>query len=438
MKRNIDLHLLAWKTSSNRKVLILRGARQVGKTYSIRQFGKTFKYFLEVNFEEAKEIRTFFDYSLNPEMIIEKLSAYYSTPIIPGQTLLFFDEIQSCPSALSALRFFYEKVPELHVISAGSLLEFALSEIASYGVGRLNYLYMFPLTFDEFLIALDQVALLEMLSNHVLTVPLDEVFHRRLFEYFKVYQVVGGMPAVVSSYVTKRDLLLCQQILDELIQSFQADFAKYKHKSPVARIQEVFQSIIMQAGSKFKYANIDSASSTPALKEALELLIKAGLAYKIYHSSAQGIPLGAQIKSNLFKVVSFDIGIQQRMLGLELSQHIIAESFKQINKGSLAEIYAGQQLIHLFSIHKPFPVYYWHRESKSSNAEVDYVIQESENIIPIEVKAGTKGQMQSMHIFMKERNLSKGIRVSLENFSTYDNIQTIPLYAVFRIIDLPQ
>ena len=169
-------------------------------------------------------------------------------------------------------------------------------------------------------------------------------------------------------------------------------------------------------------------------KEALDLLIKAGLAYKIYHTSAQGVPLGAQIKSNQFKVISFDIGIHQRVIGLDLAEYVLAQSFNQINKGNLAEIYVGQQLIAMHSSHKLFSVYYWHRESQSSNAEIDYLLQNNETVVPIEVKAGTKGQMQSMYIFMQERDCTKGIRVSMENFSTYDHIQTIPLYAVNRIL----
>lgn len=434
MKRTIDQHLLEWKSSPDRKVLVLRGARQVGKTYAVRKLGKTFPHFLEINFEENKDICSFFEHSLSPHALLEKLSAFFSVPITPSKTLLFFDEIQSCPNALSALRFFHEKIPTLHVIAAGSLLEFALSEIASYGVGRLNYLYMFPLTFDEFLIATSNQSLLALLNKHDITTPLDNVFHRKLLDAFKTYQIIGGMPAVVSHYVKNTDLLACQRLLDELIQSFEEDFAKYKYKSPVNRIKEVFQSVMMQAGGKFKYSNIETGSSAPMLKDALDLLIMAGLAYKIYHTSAQGIPLGAQIKQNHFKVISFDIGIHQRMLGLNLSEHLLAQSFNQVNKGNLAEIYVGQQLIALHSIHKPFSVFYWHRESQSSNAEIDYLIASNETLIPIEVKAGTKGQMQSMHIFMEERHCLRGIRVSMENFSNYDRIQTIPLYAVNRIL----
>ncbi|MFC1596169.1 ATP-binding protein [Candidatus Margulisiibacteriota bacterium] len=321
--------------SPNRKVLIIKGARQVGKTYSVRRFGSEFKYFIEVNFEEEKDVLKFFNHSLNPHRIIEKLSAFYSTPIKPGETLLFFDEIQSCPNALSSLRFFYEKIPGLHVIAAGSLLEFALTKIPSHAVGRLNYLYHSPMTFEEFLIVMGEGQLLNLLVQHNPSTMFDDVFHRKLLNYFKTYQVIGGMPAVVESYIEHRDLLLCQQILDDLITSFQDDFAKYKKHSPVLRLQEVFYSIMQQAGNKFKYSNIESSSTPPMLKAALDLLIKAGLAYKIYHTSAQGIPLGAQIKPNKFKVISFDIGIHQRMLGLDLSKYIVADSFDQISRACL-------------------------------------------------------------------------------------------------------
>lgn len=437
MKRTIDSALLNWKNDPDRKVLLLRGARQIGKTYSIRNLGKSFEYFLEVNFEEEKNIKNIFQDSLNPQLIIQKLAAYFAIPIIPAKTLLFFDEIQSCKEALSSLRFFYEKMPDLHVIAAGSLLEFALSEIPSQGVGRITSLFMYPMSLTEFLLEQNEDLLLEEVYKANSQKPIDTLLHKKLIEQYKIYQIIGGMPDIVQSYITHRNLLICQKKLDDLLLTLKDDFAKYKNKAPVSCLNEVFNSIVFQTGQKFKYSNIDSHSSFQVLKEALELLIKAGLAYKVIHSSAQGIPLGAQINHKKFKVILFDIGLHQRLLGLDLAHYLISDEFSMINKGSLAEAFVGLELIKYAPNHLNPQLFYWHREAKNSNAEIDYLIQKQEHLIPIEVKAGTKGQMQSMLLFFKTHSyIKKGIRVSLENFNTYDQIDIFPLYAIRNIIEI--
>lgn len=434
MKRNIDKKLQIWKDSTDRKVLLVRGARQVGKTYSIRAFGKQFKHFLEVNFEEHKDITGFFEGSLNIEKIIQKLSAFFSIPIVDGQTLLFFDEIQACPNALRALRFFYEKKAGLHVIAAGSLLEFALSEILSYGVGRIESLYMYPLSFDEFLLALNKEQILKIKCGNLLK-ELDPAFHNELLDLVKFFLMIGGMPEVIDIYLKKSDIALCFKKINDLITSFQDDFRKYKTKVPSIWIKEVFNSMVLQAGCKFKYSNIDSRAAHNPLKEALEILIQAGLAYKIYHSSAQGIPLGGQIKVNKFKVILFDSGIHLQMLGLDLQEILTSQDIELINKGSLAEVFAGNELIKYLPQAQKKDIYYWHRESRASNAEVDYVIQKGMDIIPIEVKSGIKGKMQSLRLFLTERKIKKGIRLSLDKFSIHGDIWNYPLYAISNLFN---
>ncbi|MBI4861976.1 MAG: ATP-binding protein [Candidatus Riflebacteria bacterium] len=430
MKRNIDATLLDWKRDSGRRVLLVRGARQVGKTFSIRELGRTFEHFVEVNFEENRAIHSFFGDSLDPRRLCEKLAVYFSTPIVAGGTLVFFDEIQTCPDALGALRFFHEKMPDLHVVAAGSLLELALSEIPSLGVGRISSLFMYPLTFTEFVRALGEESLVIALHASGPSSPLDEPFHRRLVDHVKTFQLVGGMPAVVRSYVETRNLPGCFVILDDLIVALQDDFAKYRRRAPVSRLGEVFRSIAAQAGGKFKYTGVDFESSGHSLKSALQLLIQAGLAHVVTHSDARGIPLGAQVNPKRFKVLPFDLGIHQRLLGLDLPQFLTASDVELVNRGSLAEVLTGLELIGNQSPRMRPTLHYWHRESRSSNAEVDYVIQRGTDIIPIEVKAGTRGQMQSLRLFMAERNLDHGVRVSLEGFSSYDGIVVVPLYAV--------
>jgi predicted AAA+ superfamily ATPase len=430
MKRIIESHLVNWANSSNRKVMLLRGARQVGKTYSVRKLAENFSSFLEVNFEEERPVKDFFKDSLNPETIIEKLSAYYGTSIKPSETLLFFDEIQACPDALRSLRFFYEKMPELHLIAAGSLLEFAVREIPSFGVGRISSLYLYPLSFVEFLMATGRELLAESIGKSSADNPMDDALHHKLLEKLRIYLVIGGMPGILSAYTSGADIPECQVLLDELLTTLKDDFAKYKKRSPVIKLQETFQSTAVQAGNKFTYSKISTDYPGRDYKESLELLSLAGLVQKVIHSSSRGIPPGAEMNIRKFKVIPFDTGLHQRMLGLDISR-LMTDALKHIvNKGSLVEAFAGLEIVRSSPPHLQPQLFYWHREAKSSNAEVDYVIQRGERIIPIEVKSGTTGQMQSMSIFLKERGLSLGIRISQENFSKYDKIQTLPAYAV--------
>lgn len=436
MKRKINKYLIRWKNERDRKVLLIRGARQVGKTYSLRKLGKTFKYFLEVNFEEEGAVKQFFADSLNPKKICEKLSTYFNVPIIPSETFLFFDEIQVCPNALRSLRFFYEKMAGLHVAAAGSLLEFAIEEIPSFGVGRISSIYMYPMSFSEFVHADSGRGLSDIIEKKCNNDSIDEVFHTKLLDLLKIYLITGGMPAIVKYYTKSNDLLGCQRYLDELITTIQYDFGKYKKRISSIKMSETLTSIIYQSGGKFKYSNISSMESQAGYKKALILIVQAGLAHVVYHTSAQGIPLGAQIKDNKFKVLFFDIGISQRILGLDLQQYVIKDISEIVNNGSVIEQVVGLELISSFS---PFCIpklYYWHREAKSSNAEVDYVIQKNENIIPIEVKAGKQGSMQSMHQFIKEKNSKIAIRLSQENCSRINNeVIVLPMYLAGRIIN---
>ncbi len=434
MYRKIGIHLNQWKEDPNRKSLLLRGARQVGKTYSIRELGQSFDHFLEVNFEEDKPVCSFFSQSLNPKDLCEKLSAYFDIPIIPGKTLLFLDEIQACPDALRSLRFFHEKMSNLHVAAAGSLIEFALNEIPSFGVGRITTLHMYPMTFEEFLIASGSETLVELTRKAGFENPMDQVLHDKLIEKVRIYQMIGGMPSVVSAYTSDSNIKSCQLILDELLSSIRMDFAKYRKRVPAIRLQEVLNSAAFQAGSKFKYSSVGLETDARACKACLELLVQAGLVYKVYHTSARGLPLGAQINIRKFKTLLFDIGIHQRLMGLNLAQHLVKNKIELINKGNLAEVLSGLELKAGSSPFVSDPLYYWHREKRSSSAEVDYVIQRGGNILPVEVKAGTKGTMKSLYIFLDERNLDTGIRISSENFSRYDRIETLPIYAVGRLV----
>ncbi|BAV04222.1 hypothetical protein SAMN05421788_10449 [Filimonas lacunae] len=434
IQRNIDKELLDWRQDKHGKPLLLRGARQVGKSTAVKHLAKQFTHFLEINFEEQRQVHKIFEGDLDPKMLCEHLSVLYNVPIIPGQTLLFLDEIQACVSAISSLRFFYEKYPELHVIAAGSLLEFALAELASFGVGRIRSLFMYPLSFNEYLLAMEEPLLLNAKSKASPNHPLPEPIHNKLIAHCKRFLVLGGMPEVVATYVEYKDLLRCGQVLDDLTTSLKADFAKYKRQVPYLRIAEVFDSIVQQAGGKFVYSKAATSSSHKQIKDAVDLLALGGLVIPVTHTAANGLPLGAEMNHKSRKMLLLDTGIFQRLLGLNIGDLLIEDDFDAINKGAIAEQFIGLELLKNASCYKQETLYYWHREAKNSNAEVDYVIQKSENIIPIEIKAGRKGSMRSMHLFLEEKKSSFGARFSLENFSTYDNIAVFPLYAVNELL----
>jgi predicted AAA+ superfamily ATPase len=434
MYRAILKELNNWKQEEQRKVLLIRGARQVGKTYIVREFGQSFEYFIEVNFDETAAVHSFFEGNLDPDLICENLSAYYGIPAKDHKTLLFFDEVQACQGALRALRYFYEKRPGLHLVATGSLLEFAFRELASFGVGRIRSLFMYSLSFDEFLIALEEEQLIKVKQRASIAIPLNNAFHEKLLLYYSRYILVGGMPAVVKSYIADKDLLKCQDAQNDIIISLQSDFPKYKKRIPSIRIFDVFKSVAYQSGNKFKHVHAGPDYSSRQVKDVLELLILAGLVHPVYHTSGQGLPLGASVNTKKAKMLFFDTGIMFRILGLKLSDALFPNDFNALNRGNMAEVCAGLELIKASSPYEKPELYYWQREARSSNAEVDYIIQVNNNIVPIEVKAGSRGQMQSLHMFMNERKTPYGIRASLENFSSYSNIRVIPLYAIQNIV----
>jgi predicted AAA+ superfamily ATPase len=432
VNRNIDNGLKQWKKDKKHKPLLLRGARQVGKSSSVRNLAKDFSYFMEINFEQDGEARDIFmsAKNLSPQILCEKLSIVKNIPVIPGKTLLFFDEIQSCLPAISSLRFFYEDYPELHVIAAGSLLEFALQELPSFGVGRIRSMFMYPFSFPEFLSACGQKLLLNAIQEANPDEPLHDTIHRKALEYLRIFLIIGGMPEVVATYIADENALKCQEVLDDLIVALRADFAKYKQRVPTLQITTVFNMVTEQAGKKFVLSGTGQDYSRYQIKQALDLLQMAGLVIPVIHTAANGLPLGANINPSKQKMLLLDTGILQRLQGLHLSDILLKDNLDLVNKGSIAEMFVGLELIKATSCYTPKQLYYWQRDSRNSHAEVDYVIQQGEQIIPIEVKSGSTGKMQSMQLFLKEKQSEYGVRTSLENFSLYDKIKVYPLYAI--------
>ena len=430
--RKIDNELVVWKDGKNRKPLLLRGARQVGKSSSVRKLAEKFEYFLEINFEKNRNVEHFFEGDLDVKEICANLSVQFQKPIIPNKTLLFFDEIQACPNAISALRFFYEDFPELHVIAAGSLLEFALEELPSFGVGRISSMFMYPFSFAEFMSACGNELLWNEVCKSSPEKPLFSVFHDKCLELLKKFLVIGGMPAVVAKFVENNDIQACQKTLNDLINSLKSDFSKYKSRVPELRIQTAFEAVVLQAGGKFNYAKVERLSYRQ-VKESVELLEKAGLIIPVLHTSANGIPLGAEVNFKKQKIILLDTGIFQCLLGLQLSDILFSNDFDVINKGAIAEQFVGLELLKSAPCDMPENLYFWTREKEKSQAEVDYVVQKKDKIIPIEVKSGKSGKMQSLHLFLNEKQVEYGIRTSLENFSEYSKIRVYPLYAIENV-----
>jgi len=435
IQRRVDKELVIWKESAKRKPLLLRGARQVGKSSSVKELAKQFDFFLEINFDrkESQEARLIFERTSSPKQICKELSVIYEVPIEAGRTLLFLDEIQSSLPVISSLRYFYEDYPELHVIAAGSLLEFALQELPSFGVGRIHSLFMYPFSFDEYLQAIDLKMLAESLQNASPENPLSEAIHNKCCQQLMQFIFIGGMPEVVATYVQGGSLLECQQVLDDLMLTFDDDFAKYKERVPVSRLRDVFAAIIQQTGTKFTYSQASAEANHGQIKEGIELLELAGLVYPVTHTSANGIPLAAETNPKFRKYLIFDTGIYQRFLKLDAGQILLGNNLFQVNKGALAELFAGLEMIKSAPFNNPEQLFYWQREKQGSLAEVDYVVQQGTNIVPVEVKSGTKGSMQSMFRFLSEKNYPYGIRCSMENFGTYQNIRIYPLYATSMI-----
>ena len=433
MKRDLIEKLEIWIAKERPKPIILRGPRQVGKSWLAQEIGKKFENFVEINFEMMPEIGSFFQASLDPQDLIKNLANYLKVKIVPGKTLLFFDEIQQEPRAVTGLRYFYEKMPNLHVIAAGSLLEFELQNI-SIPVGRVSFLYVYPLSFGEYLCATGNEALREMLRDNSSS-ELHVTFHQKLLQEVRNYTLVGGMPEVLNEYIASANLEECANIQSDILQTYISDFHKYAKKRQLKYLAKVFNSIPHQLGQKFKFSNVAKGIKSTVLGEALELLQMAGLVYKVYHSSANGVPLGAEINLSKFKVLFFDIGLAQRLLRLDYSKFLINSDIMQINNGTIAELFVGLELIAYSNPREKGSAYYWHREKRSSNAEIDYVIILNNMITPVEVKSGATGTMKSLKLFMESKSVPLGLKISSYPYSHDSNIFSVPFYGIESLLD---
>ncbi len=435
MKRTIDYYLRQWKDDAYRMPLLLRGARQVGKTYAVRQLGKLFPQFIEINFEAQPTLKSIFEKDLLAERILRDLSLELDKEIVPGKTLLFFDEIQAAPNAIIALRYFYETMPKLHIIAAGSLLDFTSAQVG-IPVGRVELLYMFPLSFMEFLAAIDRNLLLREILTHTINKEISETVHNTMLELVGQYMALGGMPRIVECWQQLKKPRKCASLHSSIIHTYRQDFDKYAKKKQIKYIEKVFESIPRQLGEKFKYSQIEGEFRKRELSPALDLLETAALAHKVYQSSCQGFPFGSQIDPFDYKVIFLDVGLSQASLKFNIASWFLNPLSQLINKGGLVEAFIGQEILAYSDPQVKNDLYYWHKE-RPSQAEIDYVLQAGEYIIPIEVKGGRGKTLKSMHSFLETHSQAPyGIRFSAHNYSLYEKIHSYPLYAVSKVLTL--
>lgn len=380
MKRNAILELVQWKNSPERKPMVLRGARQVGKTWLMKEFGQNYyDNYVYFNFDEEDELKSIFETNKNPHRIIELLSMISDEKIEPEKTLIIFDEIQECPEALNTLKYFKEKANEYHVIAAGSLLGTLLAKPKSYPVGMVNLLDIYPLTFDEFLDAIDSglYAYYESVQKGQV---IEEIFHQRLLDVFNYYLIIGGMPECVSSWIKYKDPTMISKIQRELIEVYENDFSKHNGKVNSGRILMVFRSIVAQLAKpneKFMYSAVREGARARDFEEAIERLVSAGMLNRVYNVSKMEHPLSAFDKLDQFKLFVFDTGLLKQMAGVDNGAILLKTDYQF--KGPLTENYVLQQLKGQFEVE---PRYYSDR-----NGEIDFVVQNKMEIIPIEVKA---------------------------------------------------
>ena len=423
MQRNALYNLIEWKSDPERKPLILRGARQVGKTWLMKEFGKSqYTNFVYFNFDEDDALKSIFTTNKNPDRIIELLSLIAGEKILPGETLIIFDEIQECPEALNALKYFREKANEYHVVAAGSLLGTLLAQPKSYPVGMVNLLDISPLTFDEFLAATDP-ALYTYYESIQKDQQIEEIFHNRLTEAYYYYLIIGGMPECVASWLKYKDPARISEIQHELISIYENDFSKHNGKVNSGRILMVFRSIVSQlakANEKFMYGAVREGGRARDFEEAIEWLVSAGMLNRVFNVSKPEHPLSAFDKLDQFKLFMFDTGLLKHMAGIDNAAILLKSDYQF--KGPLTENYVLQQL------HNQFPVaprYYSDR-----SGEIDFILQNGTEIVPVEVKGGEDKSAPSFKRYISEYHPAHAIRFSLRGYRKDGAFTNIPLYLV--------
>jgi predicted AAA+ superfamily ATPase len=440
MKRYAEDELKEWKERSDRKPLIIRGARQVGKSYLVREFGKQFfDSMIEVNFEVDIWAKDLFDQK-DPAAIVAFLEAKYNQAIVKGKTLLFLDEIQAAPQALAALRYFYEKMPELHVIAAGSLLDFVLYDHNfSMPVGRIEYLHLGPMSFEEFLLATNGNIKLQMLESFSIDDEFSKELHMSLMDDFRQYCVIGGMPGAITAYLKNNSYLDVQRSQESILATYMDDFSKYSSKIDDNLLRKVFTQMPMLVGRKVKYTHVDSKQKSKKVADAIEHLELAKIITRVVHTYANGVPLGAEVNQRDFKMLFLDVGLLCRACRLDMTDILSTEDLMLINSGAICEQFIGQHLLYEIPPYQQPELYCWFRQKAGTNSEVDFIIQQGVQIIPVEVKAGKTGRLKSLHVFISEKHRNFALRFNADLPSIVETNTVVPQREseLFTLLSLP-
>jgi uncharacterized protein len=428
LHRHLEKDLRHWMSQTPRKPLLIRGARQVGKSSLVESFAdQHFEHTVVVNFELEPELAACFE-NLQPSAICQAISAIKKQPIIPGKTLLFLDEIQDCPNAIRALRYFKEKYNELHVIGAGSLLDLALRDAEfRMPVGRVGFLYLYPLSFKEFLHAFNP-SLIDYIEKATPAQPVPEAIHTHLLKQVRLYMLLGGMPEVLASYQQNEDIQSVQAIQSSVIQTYDNDFGHYASWAAPELLRKCFRQVPLLIGSQIKYNKIDPDLRSRDLKQALVVLEDANIIQRIRATSAKGLPLDATLNEKKFKLNFIDVGLVKRCNQLDASL-LLNEDIMLLNRGALAEQFVGQELLAYSASFDRGRLYFWARDDHG-RAEVDYIAAMGANIIPIEVKAGAVGKLRSLKQYLLEHENKMGVRISERPLSFDQGILSVPFYMI--------
>lgn len=426
MKRSAYNKLLKWKNSNKRKPLVLQGARQVGKTYLVNMFGEAeYENYIYLNFEQDTNLHSLFDSKLNPEIIINNISLYIGKKVVPTNTLLFFDEIQVAPTVLTSLKYFQEQAPQYHIIAAGSLLGISVGKETSFPVGKVNFLTLYPMSFNEYLLALGEDLLVDMLENIVDPEPLADAIHSKLLDRLKMYLYLGGMPEVIQDYIDNKDIASVRLIQNDIIEAYKRDFSKYTEKGQAIKTSEFWNSIprqLAKENKKFKYGDVRKNARASMFEQTVEWLRKAGLIHIVNNISTPKLPLSAYADYSKFKIYLHDVGLLAAELNIS-SELIVSpkDIFTEFN-GAFIENFIAQELCY----YGYEQLFYW---TSRSDAEVDFVLELANQIFPIEVKSGLSRNKKSLRSYADKYKPTTIFRVSPRNLTQSGDFINIPLYA---------
>jgi len=438
MRRREAAEIEDWALRLHRKPLVVRGARQVGKTWLVRDLGRRkFAHYIEFNFDRTPEKADLFSADIRRTTALIGLDS--GEPVVDGQTLLFLDEIQAVPRLFSLLRYFYEERPGLHVVAAGSLLEFMFAEQGlPMPVGRTEFMHLGPMQIRDVIAAVDGESLSALLDTDPFASPLPTSLHRRLMTLTRLYAAVGGMPAAVQRVVDRADLLEVTREHEGILQSYRDDFGRYRGRLDHGTVHRVFQSVPSQISNKLKYVNLSRDAKAATVASIVELLERARVLHSVCHSAGNGVPLGAEVKRRDRKLLFLDVGLACTALGVSLTTMERSTELNMVHRGAIAEQLIGQHLLYASPSYREPSLYYWNREKRGSSAELDYLIELDDQVVPVEVKAGKAGTLKSMFVFAK----NKGARLALRFHSgpaslTHIKLSTATPSAELVLMSLP-